>query len=313
MIEIIDFTNYELSTRNLQYGGRAGEKRGIIYKNDYWILKFPKNSIGMNNVELSYLTSPLSEYIGSNIFNILGIKTHETRLGICFDGKRYKVVCACKDFIRNDQNELLIPYTSLRNDSNPNIMINKDISFNSISSFAEILFQLKHNTILSKIDYIEEWFYKMVLIDILINNNDRNEDNWGVIRYKDTNIIEIAPIYDCGNSFYGKANDDKIENIINDQLKLYSSALNGITAYDDKEENRITSKKMLDIIFKTKPNILYNVYNDAKTNLNKIKDLINSIPNSFNNVSIISDIRKKYYIETILIRLNYIKEHFIDL
>lgn len=313
MIEIIDFTNYELSTRNLQYGGRAGEKRGIIYKNDYWILKFPKNSIGMNNVELSYLTSPLSEYIGNNIFNILGIKTHETRLGICFDGKRYKVVCACKDFIRNDQNELLIPYTSLRNDSNPNIMINKDISYNSISSFDEILFQLKHNTILSKIDYIEEWFYKMVLIDILINNNDRNEDNWGVIKYKDTNRIEIAPIYDCGNSFYGKSSDDKIENIINDELKLYSSALNGITAYDDKEENRITSKKMLDIIFKTKSDVLYNVYNDVKTNLNKIKDLINSIPNSFNNVSIISDIRKKYYIETILIRLNYIKEHFIDL
>ena len=32
MIEMIDFTNSELSPRNLEYGGRAGEKKGIIYQ-----------------------------------------------------------------------------------------------------------------------------------------------------------------------------------------------------------------------------------------------------------------------------------------
>ena len=31
MIEMIDFTNVALSRRNLEYGGRAGEKRGIEY------------------------------------------------------------------------------------------------------------------------------------------------------------------------------------------------------------------------------------------------------------------------------------------
>ena len=36
MIELIDFTKCELSDRNLQYGGRAGEKKGIIYNNEYW-------------------------------------------------------------------------------------------------------------------------------------------------------------------------------------------------------------------------------------------------------------------------------------
>lgn len=72
MIKLIDFTKCELSSRNLQYGGRAGGKRGIIYNNDFWFLKFPKNTIGMNKVTgLSYVTSPLSEYIGSNIYKIL--------------------------------------------------------------------------------------------------------------------------------------------------------------------------------------------------------------------------------------------------
>jgi len=60
-----------------------------------------------NTKTLSYVTSPLSEYIGSHIFQILGYDVHETLLGVCFDGKRNKVVCACKDFINDDKNELI--------------------------------------------------------------------------------------------------------------------------------------------------------------------------------------------------------------
>ena len=103
MTKIVDFTNTDLSPRNLEYGGRAGEKRGIIYNNEFWFLKFPKNSFGMNNIKgLSYVNSPLSEYIGSNIYKILGYDVHETILGTFFDGKKNKVVCACKDFIKDD-------------------------------------------------------------------------------------------------------------------------------------------------------------------------------------------------------------------
>ena len=61
MIKLIDFSNCILSDRNLQYGGRAGEKRGIIYNDEFWFLKFPKNTIGMKKVDsLSYVTSPIS-------------------------------------------------------------------------------------------------------------------------------------------------------------------------------------------------------------------------------------------------------------
>ena len=60
----------------------------------------------MNRVTgISYVTSPLSEYIGSHIYEILGYDVHKTILGICNDGKRNKVVCACKDFIKDDTNE----------------------------------------------------------------------------------------------------------------------------------------------------------------------------------------------------------------
>ena len=64
MIKMIDFSNCKLSSRNLEYGGRAGEKKGIFYNNEFWFLKFPKSTSGMNDIKgLSYATSPLSEYI----------------------------------------------------------------------------------------------------------------------------------------------------------------------------------------------------------------------------------------------------------
>ncbi len=85
-MKIIDFTNCPLSDRNLEYAGRAGEKRGIIYDNAYWFLKFPKNTIGMNRITgLSYVTSPLSEYIGSQIYKIMGYDVHGAILSCLSD------------------------------------------------------------------------------------------------------------------------------------------------------------------------------------------------------------------------------------
>ncbi len=308
MIEIVDFTNCKLSNRNLEYAGRAGEKRGIIYNNELWFLKFPKNTIGMNRVTgLSYVTSPLSEYIGSQIYKILGYDVHETILGICNDGRRNKVVCACKDFIADDKNELLIPYTALRNDTNPIIMDRNDDSLMSPSNINEIEFQLEHNTILSRIPNAKDRFWDVALIDMLINNNDRNEDNWGVIKYKKEDLYKLAPIYDCGNCFYGKTSDEKIETIMSDVERLNSSAKNGITAYEDDNEKEIRNTEIIKYVKKYNSDSIERVVNIVKAKMNDIKELIYNIPNKYDDIEIMSDIRKEYYIRTLKLRLEMIK------
>ena len=308
MIEIVDFTSCKLSNRNLEYAGRAGEKRGIIYNNELWFLKFPKNTIGMNRVTgLSYVTSPLSEYIGSQIYKILGYDVHETILGICNDGKRNKVVCACKDFIADDKNELLIPYTALRNDTNPIIMDRNDDSLMSPSNINEIEFQLEHNTILSRISNAKDRFWDVVLIDMLINNNDRNEYNWGVIKYKKEDLYKLAPIYDCGNCFYGKTSDEKIETIMSDVERLNSSAKNGITAYEDDNEKEIRNTEIIKYVKKYNSDSIERVVNIVKAKMNDIKELIYNIPNKYDDIEIMSDIRKEYYIRTLELRLEMIK------
>lgn len=305
MTKIIDFSECDLSPRNLEYGGRAGEKKGIHYDGGYWFLKFPKNTIGMNKVKgLSYVTSPLSEYIGSQIYRILGYDVHRTVLGICFDGKRYKVVCACKDFIDDDKNEMLIPYTSLRNDTNPRLMErDEDLSL-SASNINEIILQLEHNTVLSQIKNARERFWDVVVIDVLINNNDRNEDNWGVIKYKKEDKYKLAPIFDCGNSFYGKTSNERIKEILSAPGRLLSSAINGVTAYETDDERRIRAQEILYLANVDLQSSITKVYELIIQNIGSIIDFINSVPEYYNDIEIMSAERKDYYIKTLQIRID---------
>ena len=48
----------------------------------------------MRNVGILYTTAPLSEYIGSHIYEILGYDVHCTILGY----RNHKLVVGCKDF-----------------------------------------------------------------------------------------------------------------------------------------------------------------------------------------------------------------------
>lgn len=304
MIELIDFSACPLSERNLQYGGRAGEKRGIVYKGEPWILKFPKNTIGMRDVEgISYVTSPLNEFIGSRIFELLGYETQETLMGVCFDGKRYKPVCACKDFIKDENDEMLIPYTSIRNDTSPLVMERNDSSPVAPSNINEVIFQLKHNEALSRIPNASARFFEAAIVDLLINNNDRNEDNWGLIKNKKTGDYRFAPIYDCGNSFNGKSNEEKIAAMLSDPNRLASSVLNGVTAYENDEGTRITIAHFLKLDNEDLRDAVVTVYEKVARRFGDIEDFILSIPREFKGTPIISENRAKFYVESLRMRL----------
>ena len=217
------------------------------------------------------------------------------------------MVCACKDFIKDDKNELLIPYTALRNDTNPELMNRReDNSSLSASNINEIIFQLDHNSVLKNIKNAKERFWDVVLIDMLINNNDRNEDNWGVIKDKKNNTYRLSPIYDCGNCFYGKTSEERIKELLSDKEKLMSSALNGITAYEDDDEKRIRNEDIVKINNEDLKLSIIRVKNLVESKMNEIVDFINNIPSDFKESEIISDIRKEYYIKTFKMRFKLI-------
>ena len=128
----------------------------------------------------------------------------------------------------------------------------------------------------------------------------------GVIKFKKTNTYKLAPIYDCGNSFYGKASDDKIKDILLDEVKLRSSALNGITAYEDNSEKRIPNTQILNLKNQDLDKAIVKVYKLITDKFKDIIDLINKIPKEHNGLLIMSDDRKKYYIKTLELRIEKI-------
>lgn len=97
-MKIYNLKNMPYSDRHGMYGGMAGDKDGILINNEYWIVKYPKPEREFETpIGMSYNTSPLSEYIGSHIYDILEIPVHQTILGI----RNEKIVVACKDFCKS--------------------------------------------------------------------------------------------------------------------------------------------------------------------------------------------------------------------
>ena len=91
MIEIKDLHRYEKDRWGI-YGGLSGSKYGILIDGARWMVKFPENTKHFHGKDKpnhhipAYTTSPISEYIGSKVYESLDIPVHETILGYR-DGK----------------------------------------------------------------------------------------------------------------------------------------------------------------------------------------------------------------------------------
>ena len=110
-MEILDLSNSEYSNRNGSYGGAAGDKDGIVINGEPWIAKYPKSNERMakNNKLSKTSQTPLSEFIGSHIYEILGYPVHKTILGI----RKNFLVVVCKDFC--DERTRLLEMRTLKN------------------------------------------------------------------------------------------------------------------------------------------------------------------------------------------------------
>ncbi len=91
---MIDFST--LPRKNKAYAGANGSKISVVYNGEQYMLKFPPAP--RKNLNMSYTNSCISEYIGSHILNIIGIRTQETLLGKFIVNDKEKIVVACKDF-----------------------------------------------------------------------------------------------------------------------------------------------------------------------------------------------------------------------
>lgn len=88
-----------------KYGGANGNKIGILYNNEKYLLKFPAR----NKKTDKYSSACISEQLGYHIFNLCEIEVQKTILGE-YNGK---IVVACKDFRTDDDD--FYDFTSIKN------------------------------------------------------------------------------------------------------------------------------------------------------------------------------------------------------
>lgn len=204
---MIDFSNYPI--RNKTYAGANGSKISILYQGEIWMLKFP--SPAKLNDEMSYANGCISEFLGSHIFNMLGVIAQETLLGKYTRNSKEKIVVACKDFATGGL--ALQDFASLKN----TLIDSSRQGYGT--ELSDVLLSIKEQKLIDT-SYLLEHFWNMFIIDALIGNWDRHNGNWGFLYDEITDDIQIAPVFDCGSSLYPQADEALMIKILNDRNEL---------------------------------------------------------------------------------------------
>lgn len=309
-MEILDLSNSEYSNRNGSYGGAAGDKDGIVINGEPWIAKYPKSNEGMARSDKLSNTSqtPLSEYIGSHIYEILGYPVHKTVLGI----RKNFLVVACKDFC--DEKTRLLEMRTLKNIhiSEMNQQFNMDLhetDDDHLVNLNELFVHFELNPEISKINGVAERFWNQVVIDGLIGNNDRNNGNWGILSCGDKR--ELAPIFDNGASFYPKKSTLAIEQILKlpeaDQARNNANVQEPFTIDGEHHLNyrsilALTDAEIPVAQVKLLHNAIIKNSDLVESKLEEIIDFVKSIPNSYNGYEIIIEPRREYYLKSFITR-----------
>lgn len=271
---MIDFT--DLPRRKKTYTGANGSKIAVMYNDELYMLKFPVPP--SRNKEMSYTNGCVSEYLGSHIFEIIGIPVQETLLGTFMKNGREKVVVACRDFTTDDT--VLQDFASLKN----TIIDSEHNGYGT--ELSDILTAIEEQQSIDPAE-LKKHFWNIFIVDALIGNWDRHNGNWGFLYNRRTDEITLAPIYDCGSCLYPQADETIMEATLNDpaerDLRIFQIPLSGIKI-DGKKINYfdfISSLQNKDCNAALKRIV-------PKINMQKIYTLIDETP-------FITELQKKFY------------------
>lgn len=279
---MIDFT--ECIEEINGYKG-SEKKKTIIYDGKKYLVKFP-DPIREKNKNISYINNAFSEYVGSNIFKIVGFTVQNTILGTYRYNGQEKIVCACEDF--TSTNRVLYEFENLAISSNPDKKIETELS--------DIIEVIEESKMINVCETIEN-FWNMFIIDSLIGNTDRHNGNWGFLNNKKTGEIIFSPIYDCGSCLNPMLDDEQILRLNDEELK--NLALNCYSCI------KVNGKRINHMSFiKDASN------EDCNKAIIRIFKKINvyDINRFIDEISCISDIRKDFYKRIIDLRYKIIKE-----
>lgn len=281
---MIDFTKCEHLKRG--YAGANGNKISVRYNGDIYMLKFPNGA--KVNKNMHYTNGCISEYLGCHIFELAQIPVQKTLLGAYHDGRKEKLVVACKDM--TSVGIVLQDFASIKNQA----VTSEQNGYGT--ELEEILYTFDEQRVVDP-EQLREFFWNMFVIDALIGNWNRHNGNWGFLYNQATDEMSIAPVYDCGSSLYPQADEDVMQLVLSDAgergTRIYNRPVSAIRINDKKinyydyissMENEDLNKVLLKIV----PCI----------NEDAIKDIVDT-------TSTLSDLQKNFY-KTMLLERKHI-------
>lgn len=145
------------------YGGKR-KKEGIHISGENYVIKYQGSSPG------GALCDHVSEYLGSHIFDILGIMTQDTWLG----KRRGEEVVLCRDFII--ENECFVSFDQMGE-------YYVDVTGRTLLYEYEQIMEVLSVFLGRPAEKdIEKTFWDMVVIDALLANGERDGSSWGLLK-----------------------------------------------------------------------------------------------------------------------------------
>lgn len=263
------------------------KKKTLIYGNKRHLVKFPDPVIGENK-NITYINNAFSEYVGSNIFSIIGFETQNTALGTYLYNGKEKIVCACEDF--TDKINKLYEFESIALSINPDKKIETELN-DILEVIEESQNMIPNDT--------KEKFWDMFIVDSLIGNTDRHNGNWGFLVNSESGNLKFSPIYDCGSCLNPMLDDDQIKNLSEIEIKNLAINCYSCIKENGKKINYMTF--ISDVKNKECNEAILRMFEKIK--IEKINEFIDSI-------SCMSYTRKEFYKKIILLRYNILEKTY---
>lgn len=184
-----------------KYYAGATRKIGIQQNGENYIVKFRRKS----SHGLTY--SHVSEYLGSHIFELLGIMAQDTWLGT-YCGEEVVVM---KDFISGG--ETFVPFDGVRECSHHRERESMPYEYDGI------LGVLEENVEPSRIKEAVDTFWDMFIIDAFIGNSGRSGRNWGFLR--GNGGYRIAPVFGNDSCLFPEVvTDEQCRKILSSEKEM---------------------------------------------------------------------------------------------
>ena len=237
---IYDFDKLDISRK--VYDG-CEPKTCLSDGRHFYVLKEPRPMKGnipssRKDQQAEYYYNCISEYLGSEIFNLCGIETQKTYLGnfTCHDGVK-RLCVACEDFTTDEKyldldtgktSVLLISMAMYKHDfkrqgTNDDTLVGREDGDAYLDELDYIWLNSKY--LKDKYEKIKKEYYNRFVVDALIGNPDRHNGNRGFLvpasgDEKIKEIFKISPVYDCGASFLSQANSNRLVEVLNSKELL---------------------------------------------------------------------------------------------